>query len=135
MEDCAIAAKGGDEVDFGEGAQGRGGEGENGEAEGVLNLVGEGRFENERERGVGGFYVSVAGWVSVVADRNRDWGGGEGAKLSIFLLRKLNHSIRSRLRVTFLHYEDVPWRRWPAKRQEVIVLSLCECELQEPLRI
>lgn len=76
MEDCAIAAKGGDEVDFGVVAQGRSGEGEDGEAEVVLDLVGEGGFKNEGEGRVGGFYVPVAERMSAIADRSRSRRGG-----------------------------------------------------------
>lgn len=60
-------------------------------------------------------------------------GPGEVGSLWSFLRRKLNHGICSRLRVAFVHYEDISGGRRPAKREEVIVLSLCECELEKPL--
>lgn len=81
MEDCAIAAKGGDEVDFGIVAQGRSREGEDGEAEVVSDLVGEGGLKNEGEGRVGGLYVPVAGRTSATADGSRSRRGGFALEL------------------------------------------------------
>lgn len=74
MEDCAVAAEGGDEVDFGGGDGGAGGwEGGDGEGEVGGEGGGEGGFEEEGEGGVGCVDVSVGRWVSYRESSSTIW--------------------------------------------------------------
>jgi hypothetical protein len=71
-----------------------------------------------RYRGVG--CMDMSGEEGIVSDSRSSCG--------IDVLRKLNQCVRGGLGEIFLDSKDVSGRRWPAEREKVIVLGLCECQ-------